>query len=270
MKYSGIVLISDLDGTLLDEDRRLSVDNLNAIKNFTENGGQFGIATGRMEQTTRKSFPELPVNVPSIFYNGALIYDLEQGKKVRESLISKDMGSFFQGFLDRFPDLGMEINCSGRAYILRGNEILSTQLMREGLDGIEAGWDMIPGGWYKVLLAASHECLVKVKDLFGGFKRPDICVVFSERQLLDIMAGDVSKGNALNFLRKKFNWKNVVAIGDSENDITLLESADIGVAVANASEAVKKASSHIIKTNRTPCIPQVLRIIDEVFLKNGL
>ena len=257
--------MSDLDGTLLGEDRKLSIDNLNAIRHFTENGGLFGIATGRMAHTAGKNFAELPVNVPSIFCNGALVYDLKKDCKVKESLLPQDLESFFQGFLDKFPDLGLEINAREKAYILRGNEIIRTQLMREGLDGIEAGWDEVPGGWYKVILAASHEYLIRVKEMIEDHKRPDICVVFSESKLLDIMARDVSKGTALNYLREKLNWEKVVAVGDSENDIALLKSADLGIAVGNAFEAVKKAASRVIGPNRMPCIPQVLKIMEEVF-----
>ena len=63
MKYDGIALFSDLDGTLLDDRRQLSNDNLRAITYFVRNGGSFGVATGRVEQTIRLRFPELPIHI---------------------------------------------------------------------------------------------------------------------------------------------------------------------------------------------------------------
>lgn len=57
MKYDGIVIYSDLDGTLLDSERNLSKENMDAINSFISQGGRFGVATGRMERTTTVKFP---------------------------------------------------------------------------------------------------------------------------------------------------------------------------------------------------------------------
>ena len=70
MKYDGIVIFSDLDGTLLDDDRRLSQENYDAVARFVSQGGRFGVATGRMERTTLHNFPGLAINIPSIFLTG--------------------------------------------------------------------------------------------------------------------------------------------------------------------------------------------------------
>jgi Cof subfamily protein (haloacid dehalogenase superfamily) len=263
MKYDGIAIISDLDGTLLDEERNLSTENLEAIKEFIQYGGSFGVATGRMERTTRIKFPQLPVNVPSIFYNGALIYDLNLGTPLKKSVMPQGLDAFFQEYLDRYPDLGLEINANGTAYVIRSNAIIETQLEREGLEGVKASWQEVPQDWYKVLLAAERERLEVIKEELLNAGREDIAIVFSEKQLVDIMAKGVSKGNALQELRALTgrSWRMVIAIGDNENDLSMLQSADYGIAVGNACRAVKECADLVIKSNAYPAIPEVLEYL---------
>jgi len=263
MKYDGIAIISDLDGTLLDEERNLSTDNLEAIHEFIHHGGSFGVATGRMERTTKFKFPQLPVNVPSIFYNGALIYDLKKEAALRKSVMPRGLGAFFQEYLDRYPDLGLEINAQGTAYIIRSNAIIETQLEREGLEGVKASWQEVPEDWYKVLLAAERERLEVVKEELLNAGSEDLAIVFSEKQLVDIMAKGVSKGSALRDLRAMVGrgWRTVIAVGDNENDLSMLQSADYGIAVGNACRAVKECADLVIKPNCYPAIPEVLDFI---------
>lgn len=264
MKYNGIVIISDLDGTLLNSERELDSENLEAIRGFIAGGGLFGVATGRMERTTLMRFPELPVNIPSVFYNGALIYDLQSGSALNKQVMPDGLDTFLQDLMDRYPDMGLEINADGVAYILRSNRIVETQLEREGLAGVRAQWDEVPKGWYKVLLAAENERLQVIREDLLKAGRQDIQVVFSEKQLIDIMARGVSKGKAVTDLRRAVGhgWKKVIAVGDQENDLDMLRAADIGIAVGNACTSVKEASNLVIKPHSVPCIPQVLQFID--------
>lgn len=265
MKYNGIVLFSDLDGTLLDEQRRLSDENLQAIHYFVREGGRFGVATGRMERTTLINFPELPLNTPSIFFNGALVYDTIKDERVFSVFMPQGLEPVFQDILDRYPTTGVEINVPGKAYILRNNDIIRIQLAREGLMGIEAGWSEVSREWYKVLLLDDHETLKKIKADLEALKRTDIEIMFSETELLDIMAQKVSKGTALKhqMIANKDQWRKVFAVGDNDNDYEMVKAADVGIAVANARNGVKELAKHEIAHHSIPCIPQILSIIDQ-------
>jgi Cof subfamily protein (haloacid dehalogenase superfamily) len=269
MKYDGIVIYSDLDGTLLDPQRRLSPENVKAISYFVEEGGRFGVATGRMEQTTRLKFPELPINIPSIFFNGALIYDTHKDQRLKGQFLPQGLPPLFQKILDHYPDIGLEINTPGRAYILRSHEIIGIQLAREGLTGIEACWEEVPPDWYKVIFVGDHETLVKVKAEVDSLNRTDITIMFSETELLDVMARDVSKGKALAQLMEAHKeWRTVFAVGDNDNDYEMIQKAHVGIAVANARPSLKEAAQHVIDHHSVPCMPQVLKIID-TYLSTG-
>lgn len=263
-KYEGIVLYSDLDGTLLDEQRRLHPENQEAVRRFVAEGGRFAIATGRMERTIGINFPDLPVSLPCIFYNGALVRDVHAGRNLHARMLASGLERELQSILDRHPEAGVEILSGGEAYIVRWNDIIRVQLAREGMTGRDAAWSDIPGDWYKALVIADEPVLKLAKAELESFGRSDLEILFSESTLLDMMAADVSKGSALEWIRRHCgqDWKRLYAVGDAENDADLVRRADVGIAVGNACDAVKKAAAHVIEPHSVPCIPQVLGIID--------
>lgn len=266
MKYDGIVLFSDLDGTLLNDDRELAKENLDAVSYFVKEGGRFGIASGRMERTTLINYPDLQVNTPSIFFNGATIFDLQQEKYISTIRMPEGLESVFKSILNEFPTSCIEVNVEGKAYVFNLNDIIVKQLKREALEWKELPWDDVPKGWVKVLIADKHESLIKAKEYLDSLNRTDINYMFSEEELLDIMAKDVSKGATLSRLmeenRQKNNWRHVFAVGDNDNDLDMFKAADVGIAVGNARPALKAIAKHEILHNNIPCIPQVLKIID--------
>ena len=265
-KYDGIVLLTDMDGTLLDPNRQLANENLEAIRFFMANGGRFGVATGRTEATLAQRFPQLPTNIPCIFFNGALVYDPSTGNRLYENKMPAGLESIFIDIMKRYPSCGVEINAHGKAYVFNENDIIRTQLNREGIRGEYTCWDAIEPGWYKALIIDKHEVLVKVKAELEAMNREDIEITFSEQELLDILAKNVSKGKALAELRKAQgnHWKLVVALGDNDNDVDMLKTADIGIAVANARDAAKAAAARIIGPHTDPVIPRAIEIIDSL------
>ena len=71
---SDLIVISDLDCTFLNSDGEVSPENLDALREFIRLGGRFGIASGRTERPMERL--GIPTNVPSILYNGSVLYDL--------------------------------------------------------------------------------------------------------------------------------------------------------------------------------------------------
>jgi Cof subfamily protein (haloacid dehalogenase superfamily) len=271
MKYDGIVIYSDLDGTLLDDRRKLSKENLDAISRFVSQGGSFAVATGRMERTTLINFPQLTINSPSIFFNGALVFDVKAKEVLFSTLMPEGLVPMLRDIAARYPTACVEVNVRGKAYVVNMNDIIRIQLEREGLEGIECSWQDLPGDWLKVLFADKHEVLELIKADLDRLGRKDINIMFSESELLDIMAKGVSKGAALKKLRDlyKDRWKLLVAVGDNDNDYEMLKQADLGIAVSNATPKVKSVADYIIDHHNIPCMPQVLDILDS-HLHHGL
>ncbi|MFR6496749.1 MAG: HAD family hydrolase [Ruminococcus sp.] len=70
-----IMLITDLDGTLLPSSKEISAADAAAISQFRAKGGKFAIATGRTLQAAQRYLNKLKPNIPVILFNGAAIYD---------------------------------------------------------------------------------------------------------------------------------------------------------------------------------------------------
>ncbi|HAQ55147.1 MAG TPA: haloacid dehalogenase, partial [Anaerovibrio sp.] len=82
-KYTGKMIISDLDGTLIPRGGVISPENKAAIEEFVKGGGSFAIATGRTPEAAAGYVKGLPINAPSVFFNGAMLYDWEQKKVIK-------------------------------------------------------------------------------------------------------------------------------------------------------------------------------------------
>lgn len=272
MKYDGIVIYSDLDGTLLNDKRELLKENMDAISHFVSQGGSFAVATGRMERTTLINFPQLAINCPSIFFNGALVFDVNTQEVLCSTFMPEGLAPVMQETFYRYPTACLEINVHGKAYVFNLNDIVRAQIKREGIEVVEGSWQEIPENWLKVLFADKHEVLEKIKADLDGLGRKDINVMFSEHELLDIVSSDVSKGMALKKLRTlyKNKWKLVVAVGDNDNDYDMLKQSDLSIAVSNATPKVKSVSDYIISHHNIPCIPQVLEILGSHLKHTGL
>lgn len=82
--FDGIILISDMDGTIINSDKKISERDKKAINYFKENGGLFTIATGRMLPSANRYVLDLDLSLPIILYNGGKIYDYKEEKTLKE------------------------------------------------------------------------------------------------------------------------------------------------------------------------------------------
>ena len=72
--FDGYILATDMDGTLINSNRKISEANLKAIEYFVNNGGKFTVASGRMVSSVREFIEVLKINCPTILHNGATVY----------------------------------------------------------------------------------------------------------------------------------------------------------------------------------------------------
>lgn len=77
MDYRDTVILTDLDGTLFNSQGLVSKEDRAAISAYIQQGGLFGVATGREPGNARVHLPDLPINAPSIVLNGAAVFDFE-------------------------------------------------------------------------------------------------------------------------------------------------------------------------------------------------
>lgn len=87
--FSNWLVVSDIDGTLNNKARKLPRRNYDAIQAFTEAGGNFTLASGRLTSSLKRNYDRITPNQPAVVLNGAGIYDFQQEKMIWRSTIQQ-------------------------------------------------------------------------------------------------------------------------------------------------------------------------------------
>lgn len=266
--YNNILLITDMDGTLLNSSSKVSKENLSAIQAFVDRGGNFTVATGRMHTSVRPYISNLPLNTPAILYNGAMIYDFNSNKVLWQQCLKEDAKPVLKWIFQNYPDVGIQIYSNDTIFVCRSNIETEKHLSREKLKPIVCDIDDVPFPWIKTMLIADNKLLKNVKESLKD-KEISFRTVFSEPQFLEMLHTNTSKGTALNELIKilGFSRNNVVSLGDNLNDIELIDTAGIGIAVDNAHLELKQIADYCCCNHNDHAIAEIIKWIDEEKLK---
>jgi len=245
-----VLIVTDLDGTLLNKQHEVSSMNEKWIKKFKASGGLFTFATGRMENTTLSYIEKLGIDLPIISYNGAKIYC----PITKSAIYEKELcipESIWALLLENQRELGIFIYHDGKPFILERNDIVEEFEKKERILCVLRNLgDFIDKPVTKVLVimkaVSRTEEVPKLKEIEQGIKMNDFkCeTVFSESNYLEILPQGISKGVGLSKLKEHLGIQNLytVAFGDNLNDISLLKAADLGIAVQNARQELKDNS----------------------------
>lgn len=261
-KFDGYLLVSDMDATLLCDDHSISEKNKRAIEYFTENGGLFTVATGRMVDAVRAYMPRLKINAPAILHNGAKLYDYAAEKVLFEKAIEEDRKDAIRKAYDLFPELGIEIYANEIVYVYKKCDETKRFLTRSYKVVYEMPDEIWNEPWIKVLLIGDKELLDKYEPIYRA-ELDSGYAVRSGDKFLDIVTNGVSKGDAMLRLAENLNISHdkVIAVGDNMNDISMLEKAGISYAVANAEESVKQIAKHTAPSNNDDAIAYIIENI---------
>ena len=243
---SNIFLITDMDGTLLPENKILSDRDKSAIKRFRKDGGKFTIATGRTLQSALKYIKELEIDLPVILYNGSLIYDVMFTDELPDC--SKEIAAELFKFME---NPGGEVLRLDNIYVVCNNEYEKEHTRICQVEPAYATLDSVPsGGWFKILFAAEPSQITKLGEYVKTRNFP-VDFVRSHDIFIEMLPKGSSKGAALKEYIKLLNMENytVIAAGDYNNDIEMLQFADFGTATANAQQDVKDIADITLKNS---------------------
>lgn len=262
---SKILLITDLDGTLLPHSKTLSDVDLNAINKFIAKGGKFSIATGRAYQSVKQYFDKLNFSCPIILYNGSMIYDNNYDTILWSKNLPLNARLIVNEIMDEFPSVAAEILTFENIYVLRNNEREKHHIGIAKISVCECTLDEIPDGWLKILFAFEPEIMPKLIKYVNAKKYDNIQFVASSSHFFEMLPLNTTKGTALKKLIVDYGYSDytVVAVGDYNNDIEMLEVADIGIATSNAQDEVKKIADITLK--ETCNENAIASVIDYIF-----
>ncbi len=244
-----ILIVSDLDGTLLPPDKIPLQRDLAAIRRFEAAGGRFAIATGRTTQAAIRYQEQLGLSTPMIVYNGAAIYDSVQERVVFSEALPPGALAMAKEIMAAHPHVGVEVLRAETAYVVRNNEWEKRHIALCGVEPCYCTPEEIPmNGWLKVLFAmAPGEIPPFIADIQSrGYD--DVDFIQSADIFYEMLPKGVTKGSALAPYRQLHGMEGVtiVAVGDYDNDLVMLREADFSAAPANAIDAVKQTADLVL------------------------
>ena len=256
----------DLDGTLFDNSSRISKRNLSAIRSITDKGIHVVISTGRpFEGIPFDQIKGTGINY-AITANGSGIYEISTGKCLYENAMDEELVTPILNFL-LTRDIHMDAFIGGKGYtpiqcVETAQKLTVPSSIKNYIITTRTRLDNI--------LQFIHENQLKVQKMTLNFypaadgtlidretvrkflvSNPSITTVCGGYNNLEFTRADANKGVGLRKLAEILgvNPDATMAIGDTENDLAIIEAAGIGVAMGNATDAVKARADYVTTTN---------------------
>ena len=264
------IIALDLDGTLLDSEKRLSDVNRDALARAAEKGILIVPTTGRFFGMMPPAVRDLPFVRYAITINGAQVYDRETDMAIVRDEIPLEMALQVMELLDRYDVIydcyrqnwgWMTAALQDKAADYATNEhyLKMVREFRKPVPELKAYLreTAADGDVQKIMLFATNrerstaiDCLRELSDELAA-RFPEIKVTASTGNNLELNIKTAHKGNALKRFAAHLGLTldNCMAFGDGMNDFTMVEAAGLGIAMANAEPEVRRVAKWIAPSN---------------------
>ncbi|NTW71394.1 MAG: HAD family phosphatase [Eubacteriaceae bacterium] len=260
MKYKLIAV--DIDGTLLNSEGKLTEVTRSAIRKAVDAGAVFTISTGRPVQGVTSLVEEIGLDLPLITYNGSMVLKAKTREIIySRTMTDKDAKMVYQTAVEW--DVNMILWSDNKLYSTRDNEksryyshITKTELnIIENFEDIKAGITKIL--WYEEP-EVLKDFLVELDKLLD---KDSVVFHTSRPYFLEFVDKGASKAIAIEKLGEEYGIKReeIIAIGDSYNDISMISYAGLGVAMNNAPDDIKAIADYITKSCDEDGVAHVIR-----------
>ena len=255
--------ISDLDGTLLNENALLSEYTEKQLNILIDKGLQFSVATARTSATVAKMLSNVNISVPIVLMNGVAVYDMKSKSYISaESISQNGKAVLFRAIKDHIK--------SGFIYCIDNNELSTyyentdspnaVAFIREREKVYGKKFTKVNSfsdcadcniAYYSIndekeKLEEAYNMISQCPDLHAEFYRD---IYNTDHWYLEVCSCKASKKNAVMTLKALFGFDRVISFGDNLNDIPMFEASDEAYAVANAKEEVKLKANGVIDSN---------------------
>ncbi len=259
------LVASDIDGTIIGENNKITSQNLKAINDIRQSNIDFTICTGKPYSMVKNFCENLHASY-GIFGNGNQIIDLKTGKEIyRKTLSQEEMNACIS--LAKKENLHI--------HLYTDNEVITPELrymdlrnfiLKDSLFHSDLKFKIVPDIQEYInqnqltvfkLIISSSSSLLNLQDELNQKMNLTIYrinksheykdkIINKEYEYLDITPNKTNKSEALETLSKYLNLSSseVMAIGDNLNDIDMIQNFGVGVAVANAYDAVKQVANY--------------------------
>lgn len=242
------MIILDLDGTILNSDRRVSTTTKKYLNILKEKGYIITIATGRIYASALKATEGAEFANYVISDTGSCIYDRSNENVIYSKYIESTIAS---DILDYYNEECNYIDICDKKFIYKYSDIVEEHpviITTKDKDYIMNNCKQIS---HITISMKSNEAVMKLYDILKQkFSDLDIIIMqdsFSDRKWIEMMAKGVSKYKSIKILSEYLGINNdeIIAFGDGLNDIEMLEKCGYGVALKNALPEVKEKANSI-------------------------
>lgn len=260
------LIVSDFDGTLVRGNGEISEENKQAIEAYVKAGGHFAISTGRMPSGILPRVKELGLSGLVSCCQGAIIMDVETQTPLLTGALDKKIAVTV---CKKLEELGLHVhiydlfhyyaNMDDEALHLyeKGVRVKAKLITDKPLSQYmqEQNMDV-----YKILAMVEPHKNQFVYKTIEDMRLPGCTVTKSAAYLVEVVNSDYSKGTAVEFLAKHYNVpiEKTIAIGDQWNDLPMIQSAGLGLAVNNAAKELKEQAVTLTCTNEENAIKEAI------------
>lgn len=235
------LLALDMDGTLLNDEQIITPKTVEWIRKAVDAGVHVCLSTGRASQSAMPYAEQLGLKTPMIMVNGSEVWR-EPYELYRRSLMDPAL-------VQQMYDLAQEYDIWFWAYSL------DVVYNRNNWDGNIFGREWLKFGYSTEDDEIRHKLLMRLQDL-GGLE-----ITNSSPQNFEINPLGVNKASGIREVCKLLGleMEQVVAVGDSLNDLAAIQQAGLGVAMGNAQETVKQEADAVVASNNHDGIAEVIQ-----------
>ncbi len=262
------LVISDVDGTLHNKMRQLPRRNYEAIKTFTDLGGNFTLASGRTVSNISAAYASVPCNQPAVVMNGAAIYDLKQKKLVHSTPIGPQGRQFVRDVIRRFSEplysVDVAIFCADMIYVVKSGKLSQATFWFDKSPCTISDIDRVPQeGWLKVMFWGAPYMIEYFSNYVSSIPNPQAHFMLSSPVTIEMLQENTHKGVGVMQLAAKLGIRrdHVAAIGDYFNDWDMLKTVGLPACAGQAPKKIRDICKFRACHCNQGCVADLLEFI---------
>lgn len=267
--FENWLVVSDIDGTLNNKIRKLPRRNYDAIKRFTDLGGNFTLASGRLQSSLERNYNRITPNQPAVVLNGAGLYDYKQQKMLWRSTIGEKGQNFVRYISKEFDDIFKSVDIGvyfdDYVYIVKSGLLAKgTMYFDKAKHEYVRSIDDVPNeGWMKVIFWSNPITIHKLEEVIKTMDNPDANFMTSSLWSLEMLQKDTHKGVGIMKLADMIGIEksHVAAIGDYFNDWDMLKTVGLPACAGQAPSAIHKICKFEACHCNKGCVADLLEYI---------
>jgi Cof subfamily protein (haloacid dehalogenase superfamily) len=265
-KFDGVLICTDLDGTLFRNDKTISRENKEAISYFKREGGLFTFITGRLPYYSMSAYHAAEPNAAFGCINGGALYDGAKKEYVWRCEVPETVMELVRYIDERFANVGIQVAGFQNTYFLKENDTMVWFRQVSNVPNLLCDYGHLQEPIAKIIFGSNDndEILALERALNEHPLSKEFSLIRTEARLFEILPKGMHKGVALTKLVEHLHIdaKKTFAVGDYNNDIGMFRAARYGIAVSNACKDALDAADFVTVSNEEHALARVIYDIE--------